>query len=99
MTHFPFAEFTGSPYELGRQHGETFRVQIRRQVAEMHDVAAEPTYSDVKARMLALLLDNLYGTDLKWIENGNLVGLPDMERTAVYDHNPTFGNARGYRIR
>ena len=41
MTHFPFAEFTGSPYELGHQHGETFRVQIRRQVAEMYDVAAQ----------------------------------------------------------
>jgi hypothetical protein len=65
----------------------------------MRDIAAEPAYSQVKARMAALLLDNLYGTDLEWIENGELVGLPDMERTGEYDYSPTFGNARGYRIR
>jgi arylsulfatase A-like enzyme len=72
---------------------------LRTDPNEMHDVASEPTYSQVKAHMLALLLDNLYGTDLEWIENGKLVGLPDMQRTRAYDYSPTFGNARGYRIR
>jgi len=72
---------------------------LRTDPDEMRDIAAEPAYSQVKARMAALLLDNLYGTDLEWIENGELVGLPDMERTGEYDYSPTFGNARGYRIR
>ena len=66
---------------------------------EMHDLTAEPAYSKVKVHMVALLLDNLYGTDLDWIKNGKLVGLPDQNRTVEHDYSPTFGNARGYRIR
>ena len=66
---------------------------------ELCDVAAEAGYSNVRSRLAVLLLQNLYGGDLEWVKDGELVGLPDVERTPHLDYTASFGNARGYRIR
>lgn len=34
MPHFPFYEFAGSPYEMGRQHGSQLREAVRRLVVD-----------------------------------------------------------------
>ena len=39
--HFPFAEFTGAPYDLGLQHGQRFRDLVRLQLAETMQGAAD----------------------------------------------------------
>lgn len=46
---------------------------------EMKDLSKDKSLSDVMDRLKKLLLDNLYGEDLAWIEDGQIVGLPDME--------------------
>lgn len=39
MQHFPFFEFAGEPYEVGRGHGEQLRDGIHRQLGETLDIA------------------------------------------------------------
>ncbi len=39
--HFPFAEFSGTPYDLGLQHGQRFRDIVRLQLAETMQAAAD----------------------------------------------------------
>ena len=38
---FPFAEFVGTPYDLGLQHGQRFRDLVRLQLAETMQAAAD----------------------------------------------------------
>ncbi len=66
---------------------------------ELRDLSADQQYADIKGDLVALLLEHLYGGDLEWVEDGELVGLPDVEWTGDLDYSPSFGNARGYRIR
>ena len=65
---------------------------------EMNDLSDDPQHSGEKARLTDLLVAQLYGADLGWIEDGRLVGLPDVE--AVPHPNPQrgFGNPRGWRF-
>jgi isopenicillin-N N-acyltransferase-like protein len=39
--HFPFYEFAGTPYELGRAHGEQLAPAVRRQVDDVLHIAAQ----------------------------------------------------------
>lgn len=39
--HFPFYEFAGTPYELGRAHGEQLAPAVRRQVDDVLLIAAQ----------------------------------------------------------
>ena len=43
-----------------------------------------------------LLVENLYGNDLQWVQNGELVGLP-ADRP-VPPPGRSFGNQRGLRF-
>ncbi len=43
---------------------------------EMINLAEEPAHQETKDRLTASLLDELYGSDEAWIENGKLVGEP-----------------------
>ena len=43
---------------------------------EQHDRAADPHCSDVRRRLTAALIDHLYGDDLKWVRDGQLIGTP-----------------------
>ena len=44
---------------------------------ELHDLAEDPDYGSHRAQLTDLLIANLYGTDLTWLNDGRLVGLPD----------------------
>ncbi len=66
---------------------------------EMRDVARDGSYAGVRERLIGLLLENLYGSDLDWLDGGKLVGLQDREWTPAYDHDLAFAAQRGYRFR
>lgn len=46
---------------------------------ETQDLSPDPRRAPDLASLKALLIENLMGSDLEWIENGELVGLPDRE--------------------
>lgn len=46
---------------------------------ELNDLSDSPRHADILDRLTELLIRELYGNDLKWIEDGKLVGLPDGE--------------------
>lgn len=43
---------------------------------ELHDLAGEAEHADMLARLTGMLIDNLCGTDMAWLDGGQLVGLP-----------------------
>ena len=66
---------------------------------ELHDAADDTGYSNVRERLTGLLKERLYGSDLDWLKDGELVGLPEPELTDDYFYNPNLTNTRGYRLR
>lgn len=66
---------------------------------ETLDLAQTADARGVLERLTGLLVENLYGTDLRWVEHGTLIGLPDRKWTAEYNHDLEFGSQRGYRFR
>ncbi len=42
---------------------------------ELSDLAASPDHAEVAGRLVKLLVEQLYGSDLSWVEQGRLVGL------------------------
>ena len=62
----------------------------------MTDLAAVAEFAQVRRRLTALLVTELYGVDLEWVgEDGELVGLPDK----VFEPAPNRGlsGQRGWR--
>ncbi|HIM57364.1 MAG TPA: arylsulfatase [Candidatus Latescibacteria bacterium] len=63
---------------------------------EMTDLAAVAEFAQVRRRLTALLVTELYGVDLEWVgEDGELVGLPDKD----FEPAPNRGlsGQRGWR--
>ena len=60
--------------------------------------ALEPRlhYVEVQQRLTRRLVDELYGEDLQWVRDGELVGLADEEYVPVGDR--TMRNQRGLRF-
>ncbi|MDP6503197.1 MAG: sulfatase-like hydrolase/transferase [Planctomycetota bacterium] len=46
---------------------------------ETNDLAGDPHHSDDLASLQQLLIENIWGSDLEWIKDGKLVGLPAIE--------------------
>ena len=63
---------------------------------EMRDLSDSPAHVDVRKRLTGLLVDSLYGEDLGWVEDGQLVGLPIKE--PPHTAKRALGNQRGYRF-
>ena len=64
---------------------------------ELHDLAHDPSLAEVRERLTCLLIENLYGSDLAYLQDGKLVGVPDDDfRSRGYDRN--FGGQRGWRF-
>ena len=45
----------------------------------MHDLSETEEYAPLRQGMTALLRDELYGSDGEWLQDGDLVGLPQRE--------------------
>jgi hypothetical protein len=45
----------------------------------MHDLAGKRALAGVRDSLTGLLADHLYGSDLRWVRDGQLVGEPDKE--------------------
>lgn len=74
------------------------RVQLfdlREDPREMRDLAALPDYAAVRRRLTDLLVDELYGSDLQWVEGGNLVGAADKAFSPAA--NRGLSGQRGWR--
>lgn len=46
---------------------------------EFMDRARDPAYAEPLERLTTLLISQLYGGDEAWVQDGQLVGLPDRE--------------------
>ena len=60
---------------------------------EMHDLSAAESHASLRQQMTALLVDELYGNDQDWLQEGKLVGLPDQEWQPV--ENRELSGQRG----
>ena len=60
---------------------------------EMHDLSEEESHASLRQQMTALLVDELYGNDQDWLQDGDLVGLPDQEWQPV--ENRELSGQRG----
>ncbi|RKX34016.1 MAG: arylsulfatase [Verrucomicrobia bacterium] len=62
---------------------------------ELHDLSEDPRHADTRERLTRLLIRNLYGTDLDWVQDGRLIGTPDK----VFRVAPNRGlsGQRGWR--
>ena len=49
------------------------------------DLSGEAAHAETLARLTAILVDEMYGDDRSWIEDGHLVGLPDETFTPRAD--------------
>ena len=46
---------------------------------EMNDLSASEEHADLRQRLTARLVDELYGNDEEWLQDGQLVGLPHQQ--------------------
>ena len=60
---------------------------------ESMNLADDPQHAELRQQLTGWLLDELYGTDEAWVQNGELVGLPDLEYTPGPSRG--FGGQRG----
>jgi arylsulfatase A-like enzyme len=63
---------------------------------EMHDRSEDAAYAQIHARLADLLVENLYGSDLAWLEKGRLIGLPERSWVPATDRG--LGGQRGWRF-
>ncbi|WP_282974913.1 sulfatase-like hydrolase/transferase [Saccharopolyspora erythraea] len=52
---------------------------------ELHDLSADPAHAATRDRLVEALRDQLYGSDLAWISEGELVGEPEPLLRPVLD--------------
>ena len=66
---------------------------LRTDPDEMTDLVAHPAYAETLARLTDSLVGELYGSDLEWIRDGELVGRPNQ----AYQPQPnrTLSSQRG----
>ncbi len=50
---------------------------------ELHDLSDEPGHAEIRKRLTARLVDELYGSDQEWLTGGELTGLPSEPPGAV----------------
>lgn len=69
---------------------------LRDDPDELRDLANDPAHARVRAELTRVLIAQLYGDDVKWVKDGELIGLPDR----AYEPAPERGlnNQRGWRF-
>ena len=65
---------------------------------EMRDRSRDAAYAEALGDLTALLIGKLYGGDEQWVQDGRLVGLPDIEGPSAPRGNRSLGNQRGWRF-
>ena len=60
---------------------------------EMTDLSDDAAYADTFSRMKKLLVAELYGSDLEWFEDGDLIGKPD--RPYAWSPHRSLNSQRG----
>ena len=80
-------------YPVGNQR-QLF--DIENDPRECVDLGTDAVHSETLERLTGLLVENLYGDDLQWLNDGKLVGVPDIE----YVPSPSrhLRNQRGLRF-
>lgn len=80
--------------------GDVFHLfDLQEDAKEMRELSDDPAHANVKDRLTALLIENLYGSDLGWLEDGKLVGLREPEPRVEHPvPSRAFGNQRGWRF-
>ena len=66
---------------------------------ETHELSGDPGYAEVRDRLTGVLIENLYGSDLEWLDGGRLVGQPEPPWSPEDDYDLGFAAQRGYRFR
>ena len=64
-------------YYAGGNHCQLF--DMIEDPLEHHDLSGDAAHQDVLERMKATLVEHLYGSDLDWVKDGKLVGLPGRD--------------------
>jgi arylsulfatase A-like enzyme len=79
-------------YPIGNRY-QLFDLEADPQ--EMRDLAGDPAHARLRSDLADLLAGHLYGSDRRWVRDGQLVGEPDKEFTPA----PSRGLAgqRGWR--
>ena len=76
--------------------GNRFQLfDLEKDPLELRNLFEDSRYKNVRKGLTDLLIQNLYGSDLEWVRNGKLVGLPDKS----YELFPNRGltGQRGWR--
>jgi arylsulfatase A-like enzyme len=63
---------------------------------EQHDLSEQPDYQEIRERLERRLVEQLYGVDEEWVQDGELVGWPD--RTAQPQDARRLVSQRGLRF-
>ncbi len=63
---------------------------------EQRNLAGQASLGAVRDRLVELLVNHLYGSDLEWVREGRLVGLPDREYVPAA--NRGLSGQRGWRF-
>ena len=69
---------------------------IRKDPRETRDLADDPAYEEKKEALIKLLIENMYGDDMKWVRDDKLEGVPDIEYTV--GPNRGLAGQRGIRF-
>ena len=56
---------------------------LQEDPTELHNLSDSAEYIDVRQRLTVQLIDEMYGVDEAWIEDGTLVGLPAENHVAL----------------
>jgi arylsulfatase A-like enzyme len=76
--------------------GNRFQLfDVQADPREMHDLAGQGEHQSVRAELTQRLVESLYGSDLEWVKDGQLVGCP----APPYAPKPyrSLANQRGWR--
>ena len=77
--------------------GNRFQLfNVKQDQRECHDLYGQPQYEDMVLEMKKLMVDEMYGNDVEFIRDGELVGVPDREYEFVPSNS--LSAQRGWRL-
>ena len=71
---------------------------LKEDPREQKDISDDATHAEILGQLTNLLMQNMYGNDLDWIENGELIGTPEPDPVPHPLYTRAFGNQRGLRF-